>query len=200
MREKAEAQSQKIEDLQSQLGSAIADQDTLVKELKVAKSVAKITKVDANEMVAQYKADAKAAHDRLKDIIYYAKWAANRTRVASRLSSKSSRLVLMASSFDSSVAYRNLRLDSPTSTARAYSRAGLGNDAFSRSIAAFQSPEREGWFQGTADAIRRCLLVYTRGVSSDEFLVPRGYHLCLSDFQKLLKARQNNRADITVAV
>ncbi|XP_075095192.1 glucose-1-phosphate adenylyltransferase large subunit 1, chloroplastic-like [Nicotiana tabacum] len=87
-----------------------------------------------------------------------------------------------------------------TLTSRAYSRAGLGNDAFSRSIAAFQSPEREGWFQGTADAIRRCLLVYTRGVSSEEFLVPRGYHLCLSDFQKLLEARQNNRADITVAV
>nr|XP_016491900.1 PREDICTED: myosin-7B-like [Nicotiana tabacum] len=56
MKEKAETRSQKIKDLQSQLGSAIAARDTLSKELKLAKSAAKITRTDAEEMVAWYKA------------------------------------------------------------------------------------------------------------------------------------------------
>nr|XP_016440050.1 PREDICTED: tropomyosin alpha-3 chain-like [Nicotiana tabacum] len=73
-REKAEAQSQNIEDLQFQLGSAAAERDTLAKELKAAKLVAEITRADAEEMVAQYKADVEAAQDRLNVITNYLKW------------------------------------------------------------------------------------------------------------------------------
>ncbi|XP_070037166.1 uncharacterized protein [Nicotiana tomentosiformis] len=78
MREKAEARSQKIEELQSQLSSVVANRETLAKELKAAKTMAKITKDDADEMGAQYKADAEAAHDRLKDIVEYVKWQSRR--------------------------------------------------------------------------------------------------------------------------
>ncbi|XP_070034984.1 uncharacterized protein [Nicotiana tomentosiformis] len=77
-REKTEAWSQKIEELQSQLSSAISDRETLAKELKAAKSVVEVTKADADEMVAQYKADAEAAQDRLKDIVKYGKWQSRR--------------------------------------------------------------------------------------------------------------------------
>ncbi|XP_070056827.1 interactor of constitutive active ROPs 3-like [Nicotiana tomentosiformis] len=67
-REKAEARSQKIKDLQSQLGSAAAERDTLAQKLKAAKSVVEITRSNAKEIVAQYKANAEAAQDRLKVI------------------------------------------------------------------------------------------------------------------------------------
>ncbi|XP_009594091.1 uncharacterized protein [Nicotiana tomentosiformis] len=77
-REKAEAQTQKIEDLQSQLGSTVAEQDTLDKELKIDKSAVEITRADAAQMVAQYIADAKTAQDRLKVIVEYMKWQSRR--------------------------------------------------------------------------------------------------------------------------
>ncbi|XP_070057866.1 uncharacterized protein [Nicotiana tomentosiformis] len=76
--EKTEARSQKIENLQSQLGSVVAERDTLAEELKAAKSVAEITRADAKEMVAQYKADAEAAQDRLKVIADYVKCESQR--------------------------------------------------------------------------------------------------------------------------
>ncbi|XP_070036661.1 uncharacterized protein [Nicotiana tomentosiformis] len=49
-REKAEAWSQKIEELKSQLSSVVSDRETLSKELKAAKSVVKVTKDDVDEM------------------------------------------------------------------------------------------------------------------------------------------------------
>nr|XP_016449587.1 PREDICTED: ATP synthase subunit b-like [Nicotiana tabacum] len=78
MKEKAETRSQKIEDLQSHLGSAVAARDTLDKELEAAKLAVEITKADAEEMVAQYKADAEAAQERLKDIVKYVRWQSRR--------------------------------------------------------------------------------------------------------------------------
>lgn len=51
-REKTEARSQKIDDLHSQLGSTIVERDALGKKFKIAKSVTKITRADAEEMVA----------------------------------------------------------------------------------------------------------------------------------------------------
>nr|XP_016465711.1 PREDICTED: coiled-coil domain-containing protein 186-like [Nicotiana tabacum] len=77
-REKAEAWSQKIEELKSQLSSVVSDRETLSKELKAAKSVVKVTKDDVDEMVAQYKANAEAAQDRPKYIVEYVKWQSRR--------------------------------------------------------------------------------------------------------------------------
>ncbi|XP_070055028.1 uncharacterized protein [Nicotiana tomentosiformis] len=71
--EKPEARSQNVEELQSQLSSAVSDRETLSKEFKVAKSVVEVTKVDTDEMVAQYKDNAEASQDRLKDTIEYVK-------------------------------------------------------------------------------------------------------------------------------
>nr|XP_016483631.1 PREDICTED: spindle assembly abnormal protein 6 homolog [Nicotiana tabacum] len=90
-REKSEARSKNIEDLQSQLSSVVDDRETLAKELKAAKSVVEVTKDDADEMVAQYKDDADAdamvaqykvdaevAQGHLKDIVEYMKWQSRR--------------------------------------------------------------------------------------------------------------------------
>ncbi|CAN4076183.1 unnamed protein product [Withania somnifera] len=82
---------------------------------------------------------------------------------------------------------------------RAYSSARIGNEVLVDVIAAYQSPEGKGWFQGTADAIRRCLWLLEEYPIVD-FLVLPGYHLYKMDFQELLKVHCNNRADITVAV
>ncbi|XP_070047492.1 uncharacterized protein [Nicotiana tomentosiformis] len=78
VKEKAEIRSQNIEDLQSQLGSAVAARDTLAKELEAAKSAAEITRADAEEMVAQYKVDAGVAQERLKAIDEYVRWKSRR--------------------------------------------------------------------------------------------------------------------------
>ncbi|CAI9778202.1 unnamed protein product [Fraxinus pennsylvanica] len=82
---------------------------------------------------------------------------------------------------------------------RAYAGARLGKDGFVEVIAAYQSPEDHDWFQGTADAIRRCLWVLEE-YPVMEFLVLPGYHLYKMDYQKLIEAHRNSKADITVSV
>ncbi|KAH6778301.1 ADP-glucose pyrophosphorylase small subunit 2 [Perilla frutescens var. frutescens] len=83
--------------------------------------------------------------------------------------------------------------------ARAYSAARLSKDGFVEVIAAYQSPEDNGWFQGSADAIRRCLWVLEE-YPVDEFLVLPGHHLYKMDYQKLIEAHRSSKADITVSV
>ncbi|XP_019236075.1 PREDICTED: uncharacterized protein LOC109216382 [Nicotiana attenuata] len=73
VKERALVQAKKIEELQSQPNLAVYDRENLSKELETAKSEAKVIKVDADEMVAVYKADAEAAQVRAKDIIEHAK-------------------------------------------------------------------------------------------------------------------------------
>ncbi|XP_021906995.1 inactive glucose-1-phosphate adenylyltransferase small subunit 2, chloroplastic isoform X2 [Carica papaya] len=78
---------------------------------------------------------------------------------------------------------------------RAYSR--LGKEGFAEVIAAYQSPEDQGWFQGTADAMRRCLWVLEE-YPVIEFLVLPGHHLYRMDYQKLIEAHRTGEADITI--
>ncbi|KAL3619863.1 hypothetical protein CASFOL_034775 [Castilleja foliolosa] len=82
---------------------------------------------------------------------------------------------------------------------RAYSGARLSNDGFVEVIAAYQSPEDNGWFQGTADAIRRCLWMLEE-YPVTEFLVLPGHHLYKMDYHKLIEAHRRTKADITVSV
>ncbi|XP_043708682.1 inactive glucose-1-phosphate adenylyltransferase small subunit 2, chloroplastic isoform X2 [Telopea speciosissima] len=82
---------------------------------------------------------------------------------------------------------------------RAYSGLSLGKEGFVEVIAAYQSSEGLGWFQGTADAIRRCLWVLEEYPILD-FLVLPGHHLYRMDYQKLIEAHRNNNADITISV
>ncbi|XP_010277853.1 PREDICTED: inactive glucose-1-phosphate adenylyltransferase small subunit 2, chloroplastic-like [Nelumbo nucifera] len=82
---------------------------------------------------------------------------------------------------------------------RAYSGVGLGKDGFVEVIAAYQSPEEKDWFQGTADAVRRCLWVLEE-YPVDEFLILPGHHLYNMNYQRLIKAHRSSNADITIAV
>ncbi|KAM1201080.1 hypothetical protein FF1_017394 [Malus domestica] len=81
---------------------------------------------------------------------------------------------------------------------RAYSGVGLGNEGFVQLIAAYQSPGNNTWFQGTADAVRRCLWVLEE-YPVTEFLVLPGHHLYSMDYQKLIMSHRDNGADITIA-
>ncbi|KAF3451103.1 hypothetical protein FNV43_RR07192 [Rhamnella rubrinervis] len=82
---------------------------------------------------------------------------------------------------------------------RAYSGVGLGHEGFVQVIAAYQGPDDKGWFQGNADAVRRCLWLLDEHPVS-EFLVLPGHHLYRMDYQKLINAHRNSNADITIAV
>ncbi|CAD5311831.1 unnamed protein product [Arabidopsis thaliana] len=80
---------------------------------------------------------------------------------------------------------------------KAYSGFGLGKDRFVEVIAAYQSLEDQGWFQGTADAIRRCLWVFEE-FPVTEFLVLPGHHLYKMDYKMLIEDHRRSRADITI--
>ncbi|KAI6699003.1 hypothetical protein NL676_019122 [Syzygium grande] len=82
---------------------------------------------------------------------------------------------------------------------RAYSGAGLGKEGFVEVIAAYQSLEDQGWFQGNADAVRRCLWVLEE-YPVTEFLVLPGHHLYRMDYRELVELHWRSEADITVAV
>ncbi|XVE76667.1 hypothetical protein DITRI_Ditri12bG0192300 [Diplodiscus trichospermus] len=80
---------------------------------------------------------------------------------------------------------------------RAYSGAGLGKEEFVEVIAAYQSPKDQGWFQGTADAIRRCLWVLEEYPVA-EFLVLPGHHLYKMYYQKVIESHRKRKSDITI--
>uniref|UniRef100_A0A2N9EJT8 Nucleotidyl transferase domain-containing protein n=1 Tax=Fagus sylvatica TaxID=28930 RepID=A0A2N9EJT8_FAGSY len=80
----------------------------------------------------------------------------------------------------------------------AYSRIGIGKEGLVEVIAAYQSPENDSWFQGAADAVRRCLWVMEEYPVS-EFLILPGHHLYKMDYQKIIEAHRNSKADITIA-
>nr|XP_016478985.1 PREDICTED: uncharacterized protein LOC107800342 [Nicotiana tabacum] len=77
-KERAEVQTKRVEELQLQLGSTASDRKNLAKELETAKSLAVVVKADADEMVAQYKADAEATQDLVKNLIEHMKWQSRR--------------------------------------------------------------------------------------------------------------------------
>ena len=65
-------------------------------------------------------------------------------------------------------------------------------------LAAEQTPDNPGWFQGTADAVRQSL----RHISTLEFeyiLILSGDQLYQMDFTDMLQAHQKNGADISIA-
>ncbi len=65
-------------------------------------------------------------------------------------------------------------------------------------LAAEQTPDNPGWFQGTADAVRQSL----RHISTLEFeyiLILSGDQLYQMDFTDMLQAHQQNGADISIA-
>ncbi len=76
-------------------------------------------------------------------------------------------------------------------------------DAFSRGyvqiLAAQQTPEVQTWFQGTADAVRQNLQIFSQ-LHGDHVLILSGDHMYRMDYRQLLHDHLENQADITIAV
>ena len=66
-------------------------------------------------------------------------------------------------------------------------------------LAAEQTPTSEGWYQGTADAIRKQLF-QIQVVGSEHVLILAGDHLYRMDYAPMVAHHIANNADITVAV
>ncbi|XP_070035487.1 tropomyosin-like [Nicotiana tomentosiformis] len=77
-KEKDDTRAQKNEDLRTQLGLAIAGRDALGKELEITTSGLDITSVDADEIVAQYKAEVEAVEAHLKTTAEYVRHLSRR--------------------------------------------------------------------------------------------------------------------------
>jgi len=65
-------------------------------------------------------------------------------------------------------------------------------------LAASQTPDSKGWYQGTADAVRKNMVNFRK--AGDTILLLSGDHLYRMDFQKFVKFHNDNNADITLAV
>ncbi len=65
-------------------------------------------------------------------------------------------------------------------------------------LAAEQTLEHTDWFQGTADAVRKCMPHY-HVYATDTFLILSGDHLYRMDYREILKFHQEHDADVTVA-
>jgi glucose-1-phosphate adenylyltransferase len=81
---------------------------------------------------------------------------------------------------------------------RAYHFSGF-NDGFVEVLAAQQTPENHGWFQGTADAVRRCLWLFKTWDIS-EYLILSGDHLYRMDYREFIHRHRDTKADITISV
>ncbi|GAB2233315.1 hypothetical protein Droror1_Dr00002536 [Drosera rotundifolia] len=92
--------------------------------------------------------------------------------------------------------YNSTSLNSHLS--KAYTSAGLGKDGFVEVIAAYQSPDNHNWFQGDADAVRRCLWEL-EDYPVTEFIILPGHHLYAMDYQKLIQSHRGNKADVTIS-
>jgi len=66
-------------------------------------------------------------------------------------------------------------------------------------LAAQQTPASEGWYQGTADAIRK-QLAQIQGTGAEHVLILAGDHLYRMDYGPMVASHLANGADITVAV
>jgi len=65
-------------------------------------------------------------------------------------------------------------------------------------LAAEQTPDNPGWYQGTADAVRQAARHFV-GLDADYYLILAGDHLYRMDYSELVEAHCDRRADITIA-
>jgi glucose-1-phosphate adenylyltransferase len=65
-------------------------------------------------------------------------------------------------------------------------------------LAAEQTPDNPGWYQGTADAVRQAARHFI-GFDADYYLILAGDHLYRMDYSELVDAHCDRRADITIA-
>jgi len=77
-------------------------------------------------------------------------------------------------------------------------RLDLFSDGFVEVLAAEQTPDNADWFQGTADAVRQASRHFSAH-SAEYYLILAGDHLYRMDFNELIDAHIESRADITIA-
>ncbi len=65
-------------------------------------------------------------------------------------------------------------------------------------IAAEQTPDNSGWFQGTADAVRQARRHF-ESLDAEYYLILAGDHLYRMDYAELLESHTERQADITLA-
>lgn len=82
--------------------------------------------------------------------------------------------------------------------ARAYNMSGF-TDGFVEVLAAQQTPENPSWFQGTADAVRKYLWIFSEW-DVDEYLILSGDHLYRMDYADFVRRHRETNADITLSV
>ncbi len=77
-------------------------------------------------------------------------------------------------------------------------RMDLFSNGFVEILAAEQTPDNTSWFQGTADAVRQASRHIARH-EADYYLILAGDHLYRMDYDEMLEAHVDRRADITIA-
>jgi glucose-1-phosphate adenylyltransferase len=77
-------------------------------------------------------------------------------------------------------------------------RMDLFNPGFVEILAAEQTPDNPNWFQGTADAVRQAARHFVR-YDVDYYLILAGDHLYRMNYNELVDAHIDRRADITIA-
>ncbi|MGY5351763.1 glucose-1-phosphate adenylyltransferase [Wenyingzhuangia sp. IMCC45533] len=75
---------------------------------------------------------------------------------------------------------------------------GNFSGAFVDILAAEQTPENDGWFQGTADAVRQSMQHFL-AYDWDYALILSGDQLYQMDFNKMVKAHEKSKAEISIA-
>ncbi|XP_070057711.1 uncharacterized protein [Nicotiana tomentosiformis] len=80
-KEKADKWSQLNDDLRGQLSSVVTERDALGREYEAVKSKLATTSANADEVVAQYKADVEATEVRLKAMTEYMKRLSRREKL-----------------------------------------------------------------------------------------------------------------------
>jgi glucose-1-phosphate adenylyltransferase len=72
------------------------------------------------------------------------------------------------------------------------------SNGFVETLAAEQTPDNHGWFQGTADAVRQAARHLVR-YDADYYLILAGDHLYRMDYCDLVDTHIDRKADITIA-
>jgi len=72
------------------------------------------------------------------------------------------------------------------------------SQGFVEILAAEQTPDNPNWFQGTADAVRQASRHF-ESFEAAHYLILAGDHLYRMDYQQLISAHEDQRADITIA-
>ncbi|WP_017662776.1 glucose-1-phosphate adenylyltransferase [Baaleninema simplex] len=81
---------------------------------------------------------------------------------------------------------------------RTYNFSGFSDD-FVEILAAQQTSDSPGWFQGTADAVRQYIWLMQEW-DIDEYLILSGDHLYRMDYSQFVQRHRETNADITLSV